>query len=124
MKKIFIVDDEPYIIMIIQDKLQKAGYEVISLRTGKGALDMIKTSKPDLIIMDWMLPGTSGIDICKMLKAAPETCETPIFMLTAKGQESDEELGFQCGIDHYITKPFSPKSLLKLIEDTIGKSDL
>lgn len=124
MKKIFIVDDEPYIIMIIQDKLQKAGYEVISLRTGKGAMDLIRTTKPDLIIMDWMLPDTNGVDICKMIKADSGTCEIPLFMLTAKGQESDEKLGFQCGIDHYITKPFSPKSLLKLIEDTIGKSDL
>jgi len=71
--------------------------------------------------MDWMLPDISGIDICKYLKEDPETLSIPFFMLTAKGQEADEKLGFQCGIEQYTTKPFSPRALLKLAEHTIGK---
>jgi len=121
MKKVLIVDDEPFILMIVEDKLKKAGYEVLTQRTGNGIMEFIKSNKPDLVIMDWMLPDVSGLDICKDLKEDSETCSIPVFMLTAKGQEADEKLGYQCGVKQYITKPFSPKALLNLVEKTIGK---
>lgn len=123
MKKVLVVDDEPFILMIVEDKLKKAGYEVITQRSSDRIMEFIKSNKPDLIIMDWMLPGTSGLNICKELRENPETCSIPLFMLTAKGQEADERLGFQCGIEQYITKPFSPKALLHLVENTIGKPE-
>ena len=123
MKKILVVDDEPFILMIVEDKLKKAGYDVLTLRTGNGIVELIKSSRPDLLIIDWMLPGVNGLDICRKLKKNKETSSTPIFMLTAKGQEADEKLVFQCGVDQYITKPFSPMSLLKLVESTIGKPE-
>ncbi len=121
MKKILVVDDEPFILMIIEDKLKKAGYEVLTQRTSNNAMEFIEANKPDVIILDWMLPGLSGIDICKALKKNPATSSTPILMLTAKGQEADEEIGYKNGVEHYITKPFSPKALLNLVESTIGK---
>lgn len=123
MKKILVVDDEPFIVMIVEDKLKNAGYEVLTQRTGKGIVELVKSSKPDLLIMDWMLPGENGLDICRKLKKNPETSSIPIFMLTARGQEADEKLCLECGIEQYITKPFSPMSLVRLVENTIGRPE-
>lgn len=121
-KKVIVIDDEPFILMMIEDKLKKAGIKVITLRESINAVSVVKNEKPDLIILDWMMPELSGIDLCKMLKSEPDIAEIPIFMLTAKGQEADEQLGLKCGVTRYITKPFSPKSLLEMIEETIGKT--
>jgi len=122
VSKVIVIDDEPFILMMIEDKLKKAGIKVITLRESINAMSVVKNEKPDLIILDWMMPELSGIDLCKMLKSDPETSSIPIFMLTAKGQEADEQMGLKCGITRYITKPFSPKALLEIIEETIGKS--
>ena len=121
MSKVIVIDDEPFILMMIEDKLKKAGFKVITLRESINAVPIIRNEKPDLIILDWMMPELSGIDLCKMLKADAELAEIPIFMLTAKGQEADEQLGLKHGVTRYITKPFSPKSLLEMIEEAIGK---
>lgn len=121
MSKVIVIDDEPFILMMIEDKLKKAGFKVITLRESINAVPVIRNERPDLIILDWMMPELSGIDLCKMLKADPDLAEIPIFMLTAKGQEADEQLGVKYGVTRYITKPFSPKSLLEMIEETIGK---
>lgn len=122
MSKVIVIDDEPFILMMIEDKLKKAGIKVITLRESINAVSVVKNEKPDLIILDWMMPELSGIDLCKMLKSEPDIAKIPIFMLTAKGQEADEQLGIKCGVTRYITKPFSPKSLLEMIEETIGKT--
>lgn len=121
MRKVIVIDDEPFILMMIEDKLKNAKINVIALRDGRNALEVIKKEKPSLVILDWMMPGLSGIDICRLIKNDPDIDKTPIFMLTAKGQDSDEQLGLQCGVTRYITKPFSPKSLLDMIEETIGR---
>ncbi|TAL25414.1 MAG: response regulator [Nitrospirae bacterium] len=121
MSKVIVIDDEPFILMMIEDKLKKAGFKVVTLRESINAVPIIRNEKPDLIILDWMMPELSGIDLCKMLKADAELAEIPIFMLTAKGQEADEQLGLKHGVTRYITKPFSPKSLLEMIEEAIGK---
>ncbi len=120
MSKVVVVDDEPFILMMIEDKLKKAKIDVITLRESIRALPVIKKERPDLIILDWMMPELSGIELCKMIKADPEIQLIPIFMLTAKGQDSDEQQGIQCGVNRYITKPFSPKSLLEMVQQTIG----
>jgi len=120
MSKVIVIDDEPFILMMIEDKLKKAKIEVVTLRESRNALDIIKKEKPDLIILDWMMPELSGIELCKMIKSDPDVSSIPIFMLTAKGQDSDEQLGLQCGVARYITKPFSPKSLLEMIQETVG----
>lgn len=121
MSKVIVIDDEPFILMMIEDKLKKAGIKVITLRESIKAMPVIKNEKPDLIILDWMMPELSGIELCKKLKSDPDTAGIPIFMLTAKGQEADEQLGLKCGVTRYITKPFSPRALLAIVEETIGK---
>lgn len=122
MSKVIVIDDEPFILMMIEDKFKKAKIDVTTLRESRNALEVIKKVKPELIILDWMMPELSGIDLCKMIKADPELKDIPIFMLTAKGQDSDELQSMQCGVSRYITKPFSPKSLLEMVQKIIGKA--
>ena len=120
MKKVVVIDDEPFILMMIEDKLKKAMIDVVTLRSSVGAVDVIKREKPGLIILDWMMPELSGIELCMILKHDPEIAEIPIFMLTAKGQDADEQLGLRSGVTRYITKPFSPKALLELVEEVMN----
>lgn len=120
MPKVMVIDDEPFILMMIEDKLQRGGIEVVTLRESKNAVDVIRREMPDLIILDWMMPEISGISICKTIKTDPDLANIPVFMLTAKGQEEDEKLGIECGVDRYITKPFSPRILLELVLEQLG----
>ncbi len=120
MAKVMVIDDEPFILMMIEDKLKRAGLQVITLRESKSALNRIREEKPDLIILDWMMPEVSGIELCKKLKSDPELSSIPVFMLTAKGQEDDERLGLSTGVERYITKPFSPRSLLEIVLERVG----
>jgi two-component system phosphate regulon response regulator PhoB len=120
MKKVIVIDDEPFILMMIADKLKTAKIDVITLRESRNALAIIKNEKPSLIILDWMMPELSGIDLCNMIKNDPEIAKIPVFMLTAKGQDADAQLGLLCGVERYITKPFSPKSLLEMVKESIG----
>ncbi len=121
MSKVLVIDDEPFILMMIEDKLKKAKLNVITLRESRNAVEVIRRERPDLIILDWMMPELSGIELCRILKSDPDLLAIPIFMLTAKGQDSDEKLGLQCGVARYITKPFSPKSLLEMVQEVVGK---
>lgn len=120
MSKVLVIDDEPFILMMIEDKLKKAGLRVIALRESKGAIPVIKKELPDLIILDWMMPELNGIDLCKMLKADDELKDIPVFLLTAKGQDADKNIGIKCGASTYITKPFSPKTLLDMVVKALG----
>src|SRR6266496_1465775 len=97
MSKVIVIDDEPFILMMIEDKLKKAGIDVVTLRESKNALSVIRNEKPDLVILDWMMPELSGLELCRMLKADTELKEIPVYMLTAKGQDADKQLGLQCG---------------------------
>lgn len=119
MSKVVVIDDEPFILMMIEDKLRRAGIHVVTLRESRDALAVIRRERPDLVILDWMMPEVSGIDICRMLKADAELRETPVFLLTAKGQDADKQIGLQCGASMYITKPFSPKALLAIVSKVI-----
>lgn len=111
--KVMVIDDEPFILMMIEDKLIRAGFKVVTCRESVKAVAKIKIEMPDLIILDWMMPEVSGLDVCKALKADPDLSSIPVIMLTAKGQEDDEKLGMSSGVERYIIKPFSPKALLK-----------
>jgi len=117
---VLVVDDEPFILMMIEDKLKTSQIDVVTVRESRDALERIRKEQPDLVILDWMMPGLSGIELCRMIKADPDVRDIPIFMLTAKGQDADEELGMQCGVSRYITKPFSPKSLVDMVRETVG----
>jgi DNA-binding response OmpR family regulator len=120
MRKVVVIDDEPFILMMIEDKLKKARFDVVTLRTSVDAVATIKKEKPGLISLDWMMPELSGIELCKILKNDPELAAIPVFMLTAKGQDADEQLGLRSGVARYITKPFSPKALLEMVEEVMG----
>jgi two-component system alkaline phosphatase synthesis response regulator PhoP len=120
MKKVVVVDDEPFILMMIEDKLKIAGIEVVTLRSGVNAVETVKNEKPGLVILDWMMPEVSGIEVCRALKQDHDIADIPIFMLTAKGQDADEQLGLQCGVERYITKPFSPRALLEMVQEVLG----
>ncbi len=120
MKKVVVIDDEPFILMMIEDKLRNAKIDVVTLRSSVNAVKIIREEKPGLVILDWMMPEVSGIEVCRGLKQDPETSGIPIFMLTAKGQDADEQLGLKSGVARYITKPFSPKALLEMVREVIG----
>jgi len=117
--KVIVIDDEPFILMMIEDKLKQAGLRVITMRESKNALSLIKKERPDLVILDWMMPELSGIELCKMLKGDPDISDIPVILLTAKGQDTDKQMGLQCGATLYITKPFSPRGLLEMVNKVI-----
>lgn len=121
MANIIVIDNAPHVLLIIKDKLEENGHHVITLRESSDAINIIRREKPDLIILDWMMPDISGIELCKSLKSEKDTALIPIFMLTGRGDIEDEQQGLKCGVEKYITKPFSPRLLLKLVEDSIGK---
>jgi phosphate regulon transcriptional regulator PhoB len=112
MTKILIVDDEKDIVELISYNLEREGYATVKALDGETAFRKIRTEKPDLMILDLMLPGIGGLDICKMVRANPEISSLPIIMLTAKADEVDKIIGLEIGADDYITKPFSVKELI------------
>lgn len=112
MKNILIIDDEADIVELISYNLKKEGFSVDSAYDGESALKKIKSSSYDLIILDIMLPGIQGIELCKIIRGTPEISRIPIIMLTAKGEEFDRVLGLEMGADDYITKPFSTRELI------------
>jgi DNA-binding response OmpR family regulator len=122
MSKVVVIDDEPFILMMIEDKLKKANIHVVALRESRDAMAVIRKEMPDLIILDWMMPEVSGIELCRMLKEDSDLLHIPIFMLTAKGQDADEQMGIRCGVARYITKPFSPKVLLEMVQEVVGNA--
>ncbi len=111
-EKILVVDDEEDILELVRYNLAKNGYKTVCVGTGEDALKAAKSESPDLIILDLMLPGVDGLEVCKILKADSRTSAIPIVMLTAKGEEADVVTGLELGADDYITKPFSPRILL------------
>lgn len=114
-ERILIVDDEENILELLEFNLSKEGYKVIPVMSGEEALKDVKSKLPDLILLDLMLPGIDGLEVCKLLKKNTLTENIPIIMLTAKGEESDIITGLELGADDYITKPFSPKVLIARI---------
>ena len=110
--KILAVDDEPDALQLIQFNLKNAGFRVLTARSGEEALNKARDSHPDLIVLDVMLPGVDGLEICKMLKRDTKTASIPIIMVTARATEIDRVLGLELGADDYVTKPFSPRELM------------
>ena len=109
---ILVVEDEDDIQELVRYNLAKEGYRVAQALSGEEGFKAAKSHSPDLIVLDLMLPGLDGLEICRLLKADPKTSHTPIVMLTAKGEETDVVTGLELGADDYITKPFSPKVLV------------
>ncbi len=119
--KILVVDDEEDILELVKYNLEKDGYRVTCVTTGEHALENIKSEIPDAIVLDLMLPGQDGLDVCRKLKGSPETSAVPILMLTAKGEDADIVTGLELGADDYVTKPFSPRVLLARIRAVLRR---
>jgi len=120
--KILVVDDEPDIVELVTYNLRKEGFEVSSSFDGEEALAKIRKEKFDFIILDLMLPGIQGVEICRILRNDPRTKDLPIIMLTAKGEEVDKIVGLEMGADDYMTKPFSPRELLARIKTVMRRT--
>jgi len=124
MYKILLVEDEKPIRSMLQFALSKEGYTILEAETGAEAESIIESSTPDLILMDWMLPDISGVDIIKLLKQREDCKQIPIIMLTARTEESHKVIGLEAGADDYITKPFSPLELIARIQAVLRRNSI
>ena len=112
MPRVQIVEDSPDIAELVRHYLTRAGYETTTFSSGRDALIQARQSPPDLVVLDVMLPGMDGMQVCQALRAESSTANVPIIMLTARGEEADRVRGLELGADDYVTKPFSPKELV------------
>jgi two-component system phosphate regulon response regulator PhoB len=110
--RILLVEDDPALVELLVYGFEREEFEVQSTPDGEEALMMVRESPPDLVILDWMIEGISGIEVCRRLRRLPETGNVPIIMLTARGEEADRIRGLETGADDYVTKPFSPRELI------------
>ena len=120
--RILVVDDEIYIVHILDFSLGMEGYEVITALDGEQALEKARAEKPDLIVLDIMMPKLDGYETCKLLQAEVGTKDIPVILLSAKGRNVDQKIGFEVGADDYITKPFSPRKLVERINAILGQN--
>lgn len=118
-KTVLICDDEPYILESVSYVVNKGGFNVITAEDGEEALKMARGKRPDLIFLDVEMPKKSGYEVCQALKEDEETREIYIVMLTARGQVTDERKGYESGVNEYITKPFSPRKLMKRVHEIL-----
>ena len=119
---ILIADDEPNQLELMSFNLSNAGYSIIKATNGKEAIELIENDSPDLIILDWMMPKMSGIDVCRTLRSRSETKQIPIIILSARSEDSDKSLGLDTGADDYISKPFSPKELISRVKALLRRA--
>ncbi|MGI8965387.1 MAG: response regulator [Limisphaerales bacterium] len=119
--KILVVDDEPDALELIEFNLKAAGYDVATAADGETALKKARTSLPNLILLDLMLPKVDGLEVCKILRRDPNTASIPIIMLTANAAEIDRVLGLELGADDYVTKPFSPRELVLRVKGLLKR---
>src|SRR5262245_51082989 len=123
-EKILVIEDEPDILEVIEYNLAREGYKVQSSRDGDHGLRRARRDSPDLVLLDLMLPGIDGVEICRQLKRDPITRGIPVMILTAKSEESDIVLGLGVGADDYITKPFSPRQLVARVQAVLRRGPL
>jgi two-component system phosphate regulon response regulator PhoB len=119
--RILVVDDEAPIVALLRYNLEKAGFNVDEAMDGQEALTLCAERSPDLMVLDWMLPSVSGVEVCRRLRRAPEHRNLPIIMLTARGEEGDRVRGLDAGADDYVTKPFSPSELIARIRAVLRR---
>ena len=120
MRKLLIVDDEDGVRSLVRTTLESGEFEIIEAREGGEAIELVRQHKPDLVLLDVMLPDLSGVEVCRQLKAVPELASTTIVMLTARAQTSDVGDAEEAGADGYFTKPFSPIALSRKVEEVLG----
>lgn len=122
MTHVLVVDDDPGIVALVSYKLTRSGFEVDSVGDGQSAVDYVQTRRPDLVMLDVMMPGLSGLEVLERLRANENTARLPVIMLTAMAQEGDVERGFELGADDYIVKPFSPRELIGRVNAVLSRS--
>ncbi len=129
MKTVLVIDDEPDIRELVAWKLSQAGYGVLSepdgvagLAAAVGSTPLSAAMPPDLVIVDWMMPRMSGIEVCEALRRNPATARIPVILLTARAQEAEVDRGFAAGVDDYIVKPFSPREMLRRVEAVLART--
>ena len=120
--RVLIADDEPNQLELLSYNLSQSDFEVIRANDGEQALEMIHDHCPDLVILDWMMPNMSGIDVCRSLRRRSETKLLPVILLSARGEEGDKTLGLDVGADDYISKPFSPRELISRVKALLRRS--
>jgi two-component system phosphate regulon response regulator PhoB len=123
-ERILVIEDEADILEVIQYNLTREGYRVEATRDGEHGLAMARRDAPDLVILDLMLPGLDGLEVCRRMQSDPVTGAIPVIMVTAKSEESDVVLGLQLGADDYVTKPFSPKELSARVKAVLRRGPL
>ena len=121
-EKILVVDDEKDIVKLLQFNLEREGFQVIPSYQGEDALRLVKKESPDLIILDLMLPGIDGLEVCRILKRDPSSFPIPIIMVTAKGEEADIIVGLELGADDYISKPFGIKEMIARVKTVLRRA--
>lgn len=121
--KILVVDDEPFILRSLSFVLDRAGFEVHQARNGDEALEVLRDVRPQLCILDVMMPRRNGYEVCEIVKGDPDLRDTFVILLTAKGQESARERGMKAGADEYLTKPFSPSRIVERVREILGAAD-
>ncbi|HEY2585419.1 MAG TPA: response regulator transcription factor [Tepidisphaeraceae bacterium] len=124
MKKgtILVIDDEKDLIELVRYNLEKEGYDVIAAADGQSGLEVVKRHRPDLVMLDLMMPGLDGLQVCQQLRSDPRAGRIPVIMLTAKATEADRIVGLELGADDYITKPFSPREVVARVKAVLRRS--
>lgn len=120
--KILVVDDEPAQRELLRYNLEKSGFQVLMASDGQQAITLVEDEEPDLVILDWMMPEASGIEVCRALRARSETRLMPIILLSARGEEGDRTLGLDSGADDYVSKPFSPRELIARVNALLRRA--
>lgn len=122
MARILIVEDEPDVLLLLENRVRGAGHDVVSATNGEEGLTLVATQKPELVVLDWMMPRRDGIDVCEEIRASDPHHSIKVLMLTARSQQSDVDRAMAAGADDYIVKPFSSRDLIERINALIDGS--
>ncbi|MEW6058944.1 MAG: response regulator [Actinomycetota bacterium] len=120
--RILIVDDDPVIIRLLQINFRLEGYEVDAASRGEEALRLVQEHRPDVVVLDVMMPGLDGWEVCRQLKADPAVRHIPVIFLSARAQDEDRQRGYALGVDEYVTKPFDPAHLVEIVGRALAKT--
>jgi two-component system phosphate regulon response regulator PhoB len=119
---VLVVEDEPALLALLRYNLESEGYRVLEAKNGEEGLTLIRETKPDLVLLDWMLPFLSGIEVCRQMRRLPDLKSIAVIMLTAKSEEADKLRGLEVGADDYVTKPFSPSELMARVKAVLRRA--
>jgi len=117
---VLVVEDEPIILRLLQVNLRLEGYDVVACSGGEDALLRVEQAPPDVVVLDVVLPGIDGFEVCRRLRGSPATADVPVIMVTAQAQDEDRKRGYALGVREYVTKPFEPAELVALVREALA----